>query len=101
MKTGKLLDHAFYSTVVNLVYSHPSLIESLFLNEKQINHHGIYQLRICKNGEWQKVTIDDYIPCEPLSKPKFVTSSLNEIWVHLLQKAYAKIHRQYIALHQL
>ena len=41
------------------------------------------------------------IPCEPLAQPKFASSTLNEFWVHLLQKAYAKIHKRYLTLHDL
>jgi calpain-15 len=62
---------------------------------------GLYRLKICKNGEWQTVTIDDFIPCEPMGKPKFASSSEDEIWIHLLQKAYAKVHKRYLALHEL
>ena len=47
------------------------------------------------------MNIDDYIPCEPLSKPKFASSTLNEIWINLLQKAYAKVHGRYLALYEL
>jgi calpain-15 len=60
---GKLLDHAFYSVVCTLTMTHPSLIERLFFNQKSINENGVYRLLLCKNGEWQTVTIDDYIPC--------------------------------------
>ena len=98
---GKLLDHAFYSVVRTIVLLHPFLIHKLFFNQKNIHENGIYRLCICKNGEWQTVNIDDYIPCEPFSKPKFASSVSNEIWICLLQKAYAKVHGRYLALHEL
>lgn len=72
---GKLLDHAFYSVICTLTMTHPSLIERLFFNQKSINENGIYRLLLCKNGEWQTVTIDDYLPCEPFAKPKFASST--------------------------
>lgn len=67
----------------------------------QINPHGVYRLRICKNGEWQSVTIDDSIPCEPISHPKFTRSLENDLWPMLIEKAYAKIHRSYFSLREL
>lgn len=48
-----------------------------------------------KNGEWQSVIIDDYIPCYPNGDPLFSKSRDNSIWVLLLEKAYAKLHGGY------
>ena len=62
---------------------------------KQYNDEGIYHLRICKNGEWQDVIIDDYIPCYPNGGPIFSRNHGNEMWVMLLEKAYAKVHGGY------
>ena len=50
---------------------------------------------MCKNGEWQIVTIDDLFPCYPQGQPLFSQGSSNEIWVLLLEKAYAKLHKSY------
>lgn len=98
---GKLADNSFYSVVCCLAFVNAPLIERLFFNQNTVNPCGIYRLRFCKNGEWQSVTIDDLIPCEPLGKPKFASSTGNQIWINLLQKAYAKLHKQYLSLHDL
>jgi len=55
-------------------------------------------MKICKNGEWVFVTIDDLFPCYPLATPIFSSSHGNELWVLLLEKAYAKLHGSYFAL---
>lgn len=60
---GKLSDNSFFSVVACLTVMNPALILRLFFNQNIINPHGIYRLRLCKNGEWQTVTIDDMIPC--------------------------------------
>lgn len=45
------------------------------------------------------VVVDDWIPCEARGKPAFATSrKVNELWVSVLEKAYAKIHGSYEAL---
>ena len=44
------------------------------------------------------VTIDDYFPCHPLGQPIFSTAHGTELWVLLLEKAYAKLHGNYYAL---
>lgn len=50
-------------------------------------------------GEWIPVVVDDWIPCELPGKPAFATSKKGyELWVSLLEKAYAKLHGSYEAL---
>ena len=45
------------------------------------------------------VVVDDWIPCEARGKPAFATSRKgNELWVSILEKAYAKLHGSYEAL---
>jgi hypothetical protein len=45
------------------------------------------------------VVVDDWIPCESPGKPAFATSKKqNELWVSILEKAYAKLHGSYEAL---
>lgn len=45
------------------------------------------------------MVVDDWIPCESPGKPAFATSrKQNELWVSILEKAYAKLHGSYEAL---
>jgi calpain-15 len=44
------------------------------------------------------VTVDDYIPCFYNGGPMFSRSNGNELWVLLLEKAYAKLHGHYYSL---
>lgn len=53
---------------------------------------------MCKNGEWIVVTVDDYIPCYYNAGPMFSWSNNDELWVLLLEKAYAKVHGNYYCL---
>lgn len=62
------------------------------------NEHGVYKVRLCKNGEWQFVRLDDYFPCFPEAGPVYSKSHGNELWVLLLEKAFAKLHGSYDAL---
>mgnify|MGYP001807228206 CR=1 FL=1 len=38
-------------------------ITKLFITNK-VNNWGIYGVRICKNGEWREVVVDDYFSKE-------------------------------------
>ena len=66
--------------------------------------YGIYVFRFFKNGAHYYVIIDDRIPA--LSKengqpvPFFARcENSNLFWVSLLEKAFAKLHGRYYALH--
>jgi hypothetical protein len=66
---------------------------------------GIYAVRLFKNNQWEVVTIDDLFPCmddndelkDEDNKGAVVghSSGMKEIWVSLLEKAYAKYYGSY------
>lgn len=58
---------------------------------------GIYVLRFFKNFEWIYVIIDDRIPINTETKQPVFGSCKNahELWVALIEKAYAKLHGCY------
>lgn len=69
VKPGILGDDWFLSAAA-LLAERPALIERLFIT-KEINQAGIYKIRLCKNGEWVTVTVDDFFPCYPEGGPIF------------------------------
>lgn len=59
---------------------------------------GIYVFRFFKDFKWIYVIVDDRIPCVD-GQPVFARcKELREVWVPLLEKAYAKLHGCYEAL---
>ena len=62
--------------------------------------YGIYVFKFFKNFRWRYVIIDERIPCYKSNKtPVFARcKDLSELWVPLIEKAYAKIHHWYEAL---
>ncbi len=75
----------------------PQLVERLFIS-KTLSEEGFYRLKLCKHGEWTEVVVDDYFPCFPNGGPIFSRAHGNELWVLLLEKAYAKLHGNYKTL---
>lgn len=72
----------------------PELIHAIFLNGKQQQAEqevGLYTLLLYKNGVRQVVKIDDYFPCTPTEGPVYSRGNGSELWVMLLEKAYAKV----------
>ena len=47
-----------------------------------------------KNGEPVQIIVDSYLPCID-GQPAFSTAHENEMWVLILEKAWAKIHGSY------
>lgn len=77
----------------------PALVKRLFITTTT-NSYGVYRVKICKNGEWIYVTIDDLFPCYPLGTPIFSAAHGNELWVLIIEKAYAKLHGNYFSLRE-
>ena len=92
---GGLGDCYFLSAVAALC-EFPELIQKLFLFKEKSDEHcyGCY-FRI--NGIWKLVLVDDYFPCYGSWGKNFAFSSTNgnELWVILLEKAWAKLNGNY------
>lgn len=60
---------------------------------------GIYRVRMCKNGWWQVCTVDDLLPTQR-NVPVYAKNreEPNELWVSMIEKAYAKLHGSYAAI---
>ncbi|XXG56429.1 hypothetical protein AAC387_Pa03g3838 [Persea americana] len=93
---GRLGDCWFLSAVA--VLTEASRISEVVITP-EFNEEGIYTVRFCIQGEWVPVVVDDWIPCEIPGKPAFAASKkAHELWVSILEKAYAKLHGSYEAL---
>jgi calpain-15 len=84
-----------------VILEQPALLEKIFFTtEFSINgEQGVYLVRLCHNGEWKTVVLDDYFPCYA-SDGQFVCaqSSRYQLWVPLIEKAMAKLNGSYEAL---
>ena len=91
---GQLGD-CYFLAAISSIAEKPERLKRLFLSKK--NHgNGIYALAMCINGVWEEVIMDDFAPCLKNGKLAFNNSKTNEMWVILLEKAWAKIHGGYL-----
>ena len=92
---GGLGDCYFLSAVAALC-SNPQFIEKLFFFKEKSDEH-CYGCYFRVNGIWKLVLVDDYIPCYGTWGKNFAFSSTNgnELWVILLEKAWAKLNGNY------
>mmetsp|Transcript_12193 Transcript_12193/g.35061 ORF Transcript_12193/g.35061 Transcript_12193/m.35061 type:complete len:359 (+) Transcript_12193:223-1299(+) len=71
---------------------HPSLLRHAF-HGAGLSERGKYYIRLFdgRTRKWQSVVIDDYIPIDKSSRcPLFAKPNGHEIWVLLVEKAFAK-----------
>lgn len=95
LEQGKLGDCWFICTVSNLS-ERPAAIEHVFKNcENKTSEAGVYVLRMCIDGMWRDIVVDDYVPCKPYGGPIFAGNNGSELWAMLIEKAYAKVYGGY------
>jgi hypothetical protein len=82
-----------------------SAISVLTLNQTQLldvfitrdhSQYGVYAVKFKKNGRERTVIVDSLVPTDARGNPIFAKSNdPNELWVIILEKAYAKLHGSY------
>jgi len=97
---GQLGDCYFLSTL-SAIAEFPGRIKKLF-DTQEHQPSGCYTVNICDMGVWCDVVVDDFFPCTPdgqvaFSGPEY-TSGTTELWVLLLEKAWAKRFGSYWAI---
>lgn len=103
LKQGALRTSYLLSSISALA-ERTERITKLFQEDK-INNYGVYCIKLCKDGEWREIVIDDFLPCDPKKRDlcfsscsrisKDSKSSSHPIWLPLLEKAYAKAYGSY------
>jgi calpain-15 len=72
----------------------PGFIENLFVTKE--NAYGFYSVKVCRDGVWKNIIVDDYIPCGKDSNTLCFSQTLGgEVWVSVLEKVWAKVKGSY------
>ena len=91
---GELEDSYFLVSVQNLCKFQAN-INKIF-KTKIMNPDGFYELILNIDGKPQIVIVDDYLPVDKDTKQLiYAKSTKNEIWISLLEKAWAKVNGGY------
>ncbi|VDO97041.1 unnamed protein product, partial [Heligmosomoides polygyrus] len=73
-----------------LIAERPDVLEHILLT-KEYSHCGVYQVRLCIDGMWKIVLVDDFFPCRVETRSiAFADGRKNQLWVPLIEKALAK-----------
>ena len=96
VKQGKLGD-CWILSAISALAEHPNLVKRIILTH-ETNEYGIYKVKLRKMSRWKTIVLDDYFPCVPNDEPIFSKNKGDELWVLLLEKAFAKMFGQYSRL---
>lgn len=100
IQQGELGDCYFLSAIA-AVAEWKDRVKKLFLT-RECNEQNVFCVGLCINGMWEEVIVDDYFPVSykknamPKYNPSFNHSKGNELWVMILEKAWAKVHGGYL-----
>lgn len=92
IKQGQLGD-CYFLSVLSLLAEKENRVKNLFAMHER-TEDGFYTVNMLKTGEWQSVVVDDLFPCDG-DEPAFSRANGRELWVLLLEKAWAKKYGSY------
>eukprot|EP01016_Furgasonia_blochmanni_P012753 TRINITY_DN16385_c0_g1_i1.p1 TRINITY_DN16385_c0_g1~~TRINITY_DN16385_c0_g1_i1.p1 ORF type:complete len:331 (-),score=49.18 TRINITY_DN16385_c0_g1_i1:35-1027(-) len=94
IEQGRLGDCYFLSSVAAIA-EYENRIKRIFVSQ-EVNDHGCYCVMVCDMGEWKEVIVDDLFPCvNQQNGPAFTHSIQKELWVLILEKAWANLYGSY------
>lgn len=97
IRQGALGDCWLLSAIASAAERHPEIIRRLFVTQF-VEPCGVYRLRLydVRRERWATVVIDDRIPVDDAGvTPRFTGANGSELWVVLLEKAFAKLWGSY------
>jgi hypothetical protein len=94
IRQGGLGDCYFLASLAETALRNPGAIQSMFI----VNGDGTYTVRFMHGSKAEYVTVDGQLPCDSYGRLVFqgmgakATSTTNELWAALAEKAYVQMN---------
>lgn len=93
--TQGALGDCYFLAAVSAIAEKPERLRRLFLVTENTGN-GLFAVALCLNGIWEEIILDDFAPVTQDNRLAFNSSGAEELWVVLLEKAWAKVHGGYL-----
>ena len=92
-----ILGDCWLMAALALVTERPAMLRHILLTDR-INQEGVYAIRLCHNGLWKTVILDDCFPCNSNRQMVYSQAARRQLYVPLIEKACAKLNGSYACL---